>query len=141
MMRAYLLIIISLIATCLNVYGQVDQLNVGNNMEKLHLQTDRDIYITGEEIWFRADYYLLGDYTENELSKSLYIELVTPIGESVAKQKYAIVDGLADGNYPVPEGLLTGTYMLRAYTQFQRNYPQEHFTTNLIMIIIIRITC
>lgn len=115
--------------------AQDSQVRISENLEEINLQTDRDIYITGEEICFRADYFLFGDKAENELSKSIYIELITPLGESVAKQKYDIVDGFATGKYPVPEGLLTATYMLRVYTQFQRNYPKEHFTTNLITII------
>ncbi len=105
-----------------------------DNIEEIYLQTDRDIYITGEEIWFRADYHLKGGQAI-DLSRSLYIELVTPLGESVARHKYIITDGIATGSYPIPEGLLTATYMLRAYTQFQENYPQADFTTNLITVI------
>lgn len=130
-----LLIIILVIVAFAESHAQIDQELWKSGMEKIILQTDRDVYITGEEIWFRADYYTYIESFENDLSKSLYIELVTPLGESVARQKYNIVDGLVTGKYPVPEGLLTATYLMRAYTQYQRNYPKEHITTNLITII------
>lgn len=134
-MRTNFLLIFFLHTFVFHLVGQNIESGFKPEIEKIYLQTDRDVYITGEDIWFRADYYMLGNNTGNDLSKSLYIELITPLGESVARQKYEVINGLATGKYPVPEGLLTATYMLRAYTQFQRNYPQEHFTTNLITII------
>jgi hypothetical protein len=134
-MRTNFLLIFFLHTFVFQLVGQNIEPVFKPEIEKIYLQTDRDVYITGEDIWFRADYYMAGNETGNELSRSLYIELITPLGESVARQKYEFVNGLTSGKYPVPEGLLTATYMLRAYTQFQRNYPQEHFTTNLITII------
>ena len=133
-MRTNTMIVLIILVFSIPITAQHMQPGLIDNIEEIYLQTDRDIYITGEEIWFRADYHLKGGQSL-DLSKVLYIELVTPMGESVARHKYIITDGIAKGSYPIPEGLLTATYMLRTYTQFQENYPQADFTTNLITVI------
>lgn len=134
-MKTKILILVFVQAFLLQLVGQNNQYVLDNKMEEIQLHTDRDVYITGEDIWFRADYRMIGEQISDEISKSLYIELITPMGESVASYKYPIVNGTVSGKYAIPDGLLTATYLLRAYTQFQRNYAHEHFVTNLIMII------
>jgi len=133
-MRINILVVLIILVFSVPLTAQRIQPGLIDNIEEIYLQTNRDIYITGEEIWFRADYHLKGGQAI-DLSRSLYLELVTPLGESVARHKYIITDGVATGSYPIPEGLLTATYMLRAYTQYQENYPQADFTTNLITVI------
>ena len=134
-MKASLVLTILAIVLFLTVIGQNDLTIKQGGIEEINLQTDRDIYLPGEDIWFRADYHLKGVDQEEVFSKSIYIELVTPLGQSVASYKYAIINNVATGNYQIPEGLITATYMLRAYTQYQRNNLPDLFVNKLITVI------
>jgi len=134
-MKASLLLAILANVLLLTMVGQSDPNVKLGIVEEIVLQTDRDIYLPGEDIWFRADYHLIGAQKEKSFSKSIYIELVTPLGQSVASYKYAIINNMATGTYQIPEGLITATYMLRAYTQYQRNDPSKLPVSRLITII------
>ena len=134
-MKASLLLIILANVLFLTMVGQSDPNVKLGIVEEIVPQTDRDIYLPGEDIWFRADYHLIGAQQEKSFSKSIYIELVTPLGQSVASYKYAIINNMATGTYQIPEGLITATYMLQAYTQYQRNDPSKLPVSRLITII------
>jgi len=134
-MKAFLLLLTLTNAFFLSMIGQSDPVIKSGKFEEITLQTDRDIYLPGEKIWFRADYHLKGADQEKVFSKSIYIELVTPLGQSVASYKYAIINNMATGNYQIPEGLITATYMLRAYTQYQRNDLLKLPVSKLITVI------
>jgi len=106
----------------------------GDLSEDIYIQTDRDIYLPGESVWFRADYFVEGNPGE-QLSNYLYIDLITPLGESVAGRKYELKNGRTAGEFQLPDGLVTATYMLRVYTQFQRSQPRGRFIRKLITVI------
>ncbi len=115
------------------LFGQNSNNNFRTNIiEKTHLFTDRDIYISGEKIWFTA--YCLNS-EDIQLSNILYIELYKNEGKSVEKKKVEILNGIAKGCIQIPEGIQTGNYILRAYTQYLRNFPPDYYTMQKIMVI------
>ena len=130
-MNKWLWLIMALVfhALFMTVSGQ------GSLSEELNIQTDRDVYLPGESVWFRADYKVVNYDPKVQLSSYLYIELSTPLGESVAAHRYELKEGYAAGEFLIPDGLVTATYMLQAYTQFQRNDLSNLFVNKLITII------
>jgi len=104
-------------------------------IENIILNTDRDIYLSGERIWFNA-YCLNNKKTiENSLSNILYVELYNASKNAILKQKCKIVNGISSGTIEIPKGFLSDNYYIRAYTQFLRNYPPETYFTTLITVI------
>ena len=65
--------------------------------------------------------------TLTELSKILYVELLTPDGYVVERQQLEMPDGMANGMFVLEDSLYAGYYELRAYTRWMLNFGQrEH---------------
>lgn len=134
----YRLIIFLSLAT-LSVKAQI---NVNNEnivlpaqpIEQINIQTDRNIYLSGEKVWFKA-YCFNKDSADYHISKILYLELFDHSREISIKHKFKIRDGISHGAIELPENIPSGTYFLRAYTQLLRNYPPESYTTLAVSVI------
>ena len=103
--------------------------------EKIALQTDRTLYVAGEKVWFRADYFAQSYHPKQPLSKVLYLELFNSKEEPVVQKKVAIHRGKATGSFNLPEEATSGTYLLRAYTKYQRNFPSEAFEQHKLVVL------
>jgi hypothetical protein len=83
----------------------------------LYLQTDRDIYETGEEGWFKGyvlDAQLL---VLSAVDKTLYVQLQKTDNDSIVWQEmYAIKNGIVSGHVYFDNDLPVGDYYLKAYT-------------------------
>jgi len=108
---------------------------VKNLTEQIHIYTDRDLYLTGEEIWFSAYVVINSTFKEFDISKIVYLELFDVNKKKLFKGKYEIKECVASGNFQIPVETLTGNYFLRAYTNYQRNFQSESFATIMITII------
>lgn len=119
------------------IMGQAGPLKAIEAMprETIALQTDRSIYIAGEHVWFRADYFAEGYHPEPPISKVLYLELFNDDEEPVVQKKVALEKGKATGNFVLPKEATSGTYLLRAYTRYQRNFPSEGFEQHKLVVI------
>ena len=102
--------------------------------EKVVFYTDRNLYLTGENIWSKASVSVDNAGDNKQLSNVLYLELYLN-KQAVVKKKFQIVNGVVEGMLPIPEEIYSANYYLRAYTQYQRNFPAGTFFTSLITII------
>jgi hypothetical protein len=87
--------------------------------ETVYIQTSKDIYETGEDLWFKA--YILDSrfLTPSGLSKTLYLQLLgEPDNKPYWQEKYEILDGFADGHVYLESSLPEGDYLLAAYTTY-----------------------
>jgi hypothetical protein len=87
--------------------------------ERLYLQTDKDMYLSGELVWLK----LLAGTSEGQplnFSKIGYIELLDA-EISQARLKVELSDGVGNGSLVIPTALPTGYYRLVAYTRYMRN--------------------
>lgn len=100
------------------------------NSEKVFLFCDRNLYITGEKISFSALLMNNG----KQISNVLYAELVTPGGMKVAGGKFSIRDSVVSASITIPGEVITGVYLLRAYTRYMRNFPGS-FTYYRIKVV------
>jgi hypothetical protein len=85
--------------------------------EMAYIQSDKDIYETGEDLWFKV--YLLDAkfLTPSELSRSLYMQLLNENDKKVVwQEKYDIQKGFASGRLSLESTLPEGDYILTAYT-------------------------
>ncbi|QKJ29753.1 hypothetical protein HQ865_08270 [Mucilaginibacter mali] len=102
--------------------------------EKTFIHTDRNIYNEGEDIWLRAyvvnaqDNHLIGT------SKNLHIELIAPADTMVYSETLQLTNGLGKGDIPLPARLAPGTYRLRAYTNWMRNFGDNFIFEKSITI-------
>jgi hypothetical protein len=85
--------------------------------ELAYIQTSKDIYETGEDLWFKV-YLLDAQYLiPSLLSKTLYLQLLNEsTKKEVWQEKYEIINGFANGQVYLDNNLPEGNYILAAYT-------------------------
>ncbi len=116
--------------------AQPDSLTLKNPLlggEKLYLHTDKSIYFAGEKIWFRG--YLLNTSlsSQGELSAYIYVEL---LGDSlISRVKIRDSDEGFAGCVKLKDNLKAGSYILRGYTKWMQNAPNEYMFSREIKVI------
>ena len=103
--------------------------------EQVILFTDRNMYAVSESIWFRSFYRINEMPVEEALSRVLYVELVTPSGESVARAKYPHHSNGSAGYLDIPSDAISGNYFLRSYTRWMRNFGPRSYSYVPLTII------
>ncbi|WP_338871994.1 TonB-dependent receptor plug domain-containing protein [Spirosoma sp. SC4-14] len=103
-------------------------------VEKVYLHTDRDAYLTGETIWLKGYLFNGNTHTIDSVSRVLYVELIAPDTRRVQLQLRA-TNGFASGQLLLPDSLLAGTYQIRGYTNYMRNFPEAYFFSKTITIL------
>ena len=83
-------------------------------IEKVYLQLDHNNYIGGQTAWYKA--YLYSDYQPDTISTSLYVELVSDNSKVIARSIVPVLSGTASGFFELGDSLITGSYLIRAYT-------------------------
>ena len=114
---------------------KVNFFNNYNPIEKVFLHTDKDLFSSGEHIWY-SGYTVLGSYHNYSLaSKVLHVDLISPDNMIVSSQTNEILDGRSSGSISLPKDLKSGNYQLRAYTQWMRNFDHDFFFTKKIKVL------
>jgi len=135
-MNKIFLIVMLLAAVCCRLNAQqrlgVDSLFriVGDSFprENVYLHTDKDRYMAGDTIWFKA--YLFSGGTSSELSTGVHVELFNANGRVVQRKYYPVFKGgFALGELECKDSLPEGLYTLRAYTEWMSNFDPAWFYT------------
>ncbi|AXT19133.1 hypothetical protein D7030_14085 [Flavobacteriaceae bacterium AU392] len=103
---------------------------------QIYLQTSKDIYETGEDMWFKA--YVLDSryFTPSNLDKILYTQLLEEdTNKIVWQEKYEIENGFTNGHIYVNDSLTSGNYLLSVYTShsFYKNTKKFYDTRRIII--------
>ena len=102
--------------------------------EKLFVHTDRSFYVVGESMWFKL-YYLDGTGNQSlNLSKVAYLEILDQDHNPVLQTKIALKRGKGRGSLAFPTSLPTGTYVVRAYTNWMKNFDPDYFFEKTITL-------
>ena len=103
--------------------------------EAFVLMTDRSIYISGETIRFRI--FNRSSETVRSLpwSEVLHVELITPSGMALAREKFSVGPTGGTGVITIPQDIASGTHYLKAYTSWMRNCGPGSFTYLPLRII------
>jgi hypothetical protein len=103
--------------------------------ESLYLQTDRDIYVVGEQVWMKVFKLDAQGNKPDNFSKVVYIELLNQAGNPVNQLKLHVPDKSGSGGFNLSDTLSSGNYLLRAYTSWMKNYPAGDFSFRTISVI------
>jgi hypothetical protein len=104
-------------------------------VEKVYLHIDREIYSPGDDIWFKG--YLI-DASSRVLtghSNNLHVELISPDSKIIDSRIVRINEGLGNGDFQLSKTLISGKYLLRAYTNYMRNIGDQQFFSKEISVI------
>ena len=113
---------------------RLEKFNNFYSQEKVYLHFDKPFYIPGETIWYKAYLVNAAGNTPSSLSKIIYTELIDKNGEVIIRQILKAKDGFANSEFLLPESLLQGKYLVRAYTNWMRNFDQEFFFTKELFL-------
>ena len=100
--------------------------------EEIYIHSDRDEYISGEDIWFTA--YLIDrqSFSFSEHSRIIYYELLDPENHPVIQEKMLLNGAPGQGHIKLSDTISSGTYTLRAYTNWMKNFfPDNCWTKNI----------
>lgn len=91
--------------------------------EKIYVHTDNSAYFVGDTLWYKAYVVRADDLTPTNMSKLLYVELLTPDGYLVERQHIVVNgNGYTCGQFILEDSLYSGFYEVRAYTRWQLNF-------------------
>lgn len=95
--------------------------------EKVYLHLDKPHYAAGEDVWFKA-YVTIGQFNLlSGLSKILYVDLINPQEQVTKSLRLPLLGGVTVGDFSLADTLSEGSYRIRAYTNWMRNFEEELF--------------
>ncbi|MGB8192155.1 MAG: hypothetical protein WCF67_09565, partial [Chitinophagaceae bacterium] len=105
--------------------------------EKLFVHTDKNFYLTGETIWFKLYHVDAGSHKTSDISKVAYVEILNHEAKPVMQVKVGlhVNNGSGDGSFILPAHLASGTYQLRAYTQWMKNFDASYYFNKTLSIV------
>ncbi len=104
--------------------------------EKVYLQTDRDTYLPGETVWLSGSLFDGATHRTDSVSAVLYVELIdTKSRQRTLYGQFRATNGHAPGQFTLPESLPGGTYRLRAFTGWMRNFSPDYFFTKDLLVL------
>ncbi len=109
--------------------------------EEVFVHTDRSEYIAGETIWFQV--YILDRQTSAPSlnSRIAYLELLNSENRPVAQKKILTINGKGPGQVLLPDTLSTGTYTLRSYTSWMKNFlPYNCFSKEIRIYNVLNVS-
>ena len=104
-------------------------------IEKVYLHTDRDCYSPGDDLWFKAYLAEASDMRLSGHSMNLHVELISSEPKIIDSRIVRMEEGLGNGDFRLPDSLRPGTYMIRAYTNYMRNFNDRQFFTKAITVV------
>jgi len=102
--------------------------------ERIHLHTDRNYYVPGEKIWFKAYVADAADFRYPTDSRYVYAELINSVDSLVTEVMVRREEGMFYGYIPIPLTVPQGDYTLRAYTRYMENTGDDYFFKKNIRI-------
>jgi hypothetical protein len=112
----------------------IEAYNTARTPEKIFIHTDKQNYSKEDTLWFKAYVF---DATMAATSKSglMYIEIADANNRIVARNMVKLEAGTGAGYVALPElRYPQGTYTLRAYTNWLRNFDEQYVYTRQFAI-------
>lgn len=127
--RYRLFIILTLLVCCQNfsqshiretdiLANRLNSLSENKNLDIVYIQTNKDIYETEEDLWFKG--YVLDSqfFFPSSRNKTLFVQLWNNKTDVVVwEEKYEINKGFVDGHIFLRDSLQPGDYILAAYSE------------------------
>jgi len=98
-------------------------LNEKFSQESIYILTDKDLYLSGETVWFNA--MVFRNFTTSDLSTNFFFEIYDRNKKQILKRRFPIFNGVAQGSIQLPESLSEDVYFFRAYTPMMSNLSED----------------
>lgn len=98
-------------------------LNENFSQESIYILTDKDLYLSGETVWFNA--MVFRNFTTSDISTNFFIEIYDRNKKQILKKRFPIFNGVVQGSIQLPESLSEDVYFFRAYTPMMSNLSED----------------
>ncbi len=117
-----------------SVFERIEHNQIHHIQEKLYLHLDKNAYTAGEHIWFKA-YNTIGIHNLNSnWSKTAYVELIDSHEKRIDSLIIPLIMGFGIGDFKLTDTITEGSYRIRAYTNYMRNFDDDYFYDRTIHI-------
>ncbi len=100
--------------------------------ETIHFHFDKDVYLPGETIWYKA--YLYNNTKPAVTSTNLYTAIYDAAGKLLQQKQYPIFESVANGEFMLPDTIGNGTLIFRAFTKTMLQQDSVNVYQQLITI-------
>jgi len=118
-----------------SVARKFDRFRTQAFQEKVYLHSDRSGYLTGETMWFKLYLTDASFHKPSSMSDVVYVEILDKARQPVLQTKVGMADGKGNGTLFLPATLPSGNYILRAYTNWMKNFNADFYFHKSISII------
>jgi len=98
--------------------------------ESFHLHIDKNIYLPGETIWFKA--YTYWDNAPSIISTNLYVAMYDATGQLIASKQYPLLEGTCSGDIEIPDTIASKGVVLQLFTKNSLIADSTHLYKRLI---------
>jgi hypothetical protein len=130
-----------LFCLCLKSYAQIDINSIDcrlqcylSGTEKVFLHLNKDTYISGEEVLFKAYLTKGPDFKPDTLCKVLYMVVKNCNNQIINGLRLNLNRGTCQGHFQLPDTLATGYYTISAFTNRMRNFSHDLYFTSRIFV-------
>ena len=103
--------------------------------ESLFLHTNKTIYLTIDDIWFKAYAYDRKNNLSSKSTTNIYMGLYDKDGTQLAKKLYLARNGAAVGHFKIDSTLPSGEYFLKVSTNWMKNFKEDDSYVQKIQIV------
>lgn len=126
-----------LLVHCANAQSKVekfDKFQSSYHLEKVYVNNDKPFYLLGDTIWCQVVFVDGRTHQFFDASPIVYVDWMNADGELLNDYMLKIDQGLASFEIPTGYDDEAGEFILRAYTQYQRNFDQAYLFQKSIKI-------
>jgi hypothetical protein len=106
-----------------------------NAREVIYLHLNKSTYIKGESVGFTAYVLDKKDKMPSLLTTNLYVSIEDMDQIPIVQQLLKVENGVASNVFDIDDNFSTGSYLVKAYTNWSRNFKEPNYFSATIKII------
>ncbi|MXV17082.1 carboxypeptidase-like regulatory domain-containing protein [Hufsiella ginkgonis] len=107
------------------VLGAMTSFAESHPIEKAYVQLDKPWYVQGDTLWFKTYLFNAKDLTGATRSGLLYTEVANDSNKVIKREMIPLLYGLGRANIAIDKTFPAGSYTLRVYTNWMRNFGED----------------
>ncbi|WP_046756554.1 hypothetical protein [Kordia jejudonensis] len=93
--------------------------------ETLHVHLNKTSYLSGEEIWFKGYAYDQRNQLSSKATTNFNVGIYDAKGKELKRALFKGENGVTKGNFLVDSTFVTGTYYIKASTNWMKNFDDD----------------
>jgi len=103
--------------------------------EALYVHLNKTTYLQGEEIWLKGYTYDQKNQLTSKATTNIHVGVYDAAGNQVQKALFRAENGVAKGNILIDSTYTSGTYYLKAQTNWMKNFKESNAFIQKIEIL------